>query len=333
VSFLARVFGSGENPLRWAVPLYTAFGIAVRLHVFFIVYIVVDLLSSLRKDSLGIGYRATLLGVLFGLVLLHEYGHCIACRKRGGDADEIILWPLGGLALCRPPHDWLSNLVTTIGGPAVNLVLLVPLGLTVYFTTGLTSAALFNLFDPSAAYLGVAGGSPVATWLTITLVSAHIANTYLLLFNVLLPMYPMDGGRILHALLWKKHGYYKATDIATLTGMVIAGVVAVVGIVTDQSLLFGIAAFGGLICWLERRQARFADSGGQDAVIAESQRLAADDAKQRAARRRDREAAAERQAEIDRILAKIAKEGMGTLTKKERRTLEEESAAKRTPQR
>lgn len=328
MSRLAQVFGSGENPLRWAVPLYRAWGISVRVHVLFIVFIVVRLLFSLDQSLAGVGHAGLMLAALFGLVLLHEYGHCFACRRVGGEADEVLLWPLGGLAMCRPPHDWRSNLITTVGGPGVNAVLLLPLGAAVWWLTGEPRAVFFDLFNPGTAFGAAQSSSSAAAWGISAVIALHVMNAYGLLFNVLVPMYPMDGGRILHALLWRQMGYHRATDVATLVGMVAAGVMAVVGIVTEQTMLMAIAFFGAITCWQDRRQLRFASSGGDDAIIAASQRLAAEETKRLAEARRRREAEAARQAEVDRILAKIAKEGMASLTRKEQQTLKDASAKK-----
>ena len=60
--------------------------------------------------------------MLFMIVLLHELGHCFAARSVGGSADEILLWPLGGLAYVHHPHNAWASFITTAGGPAVNLV-------------------------------------------------------------------------------------------------------------------------------------------------------------------------------------------------------------------
>src|SRR5690606_8066625 len=109
------------NILSWSLPLYRLWGIQVRLHLLFIIFVAAELV---RGASAGyFGHSAMAMLGLFGLVLLHEYGHSFACRRVGGDADEILLWPLGGLAYCAPPHNWKANLVTTLGGPAVNVVL------------------------------------------------------------------------------------------------------------------------------------------------------------------------------------------------------------------
>src|SRR4051812_50009906 len=99
--------GSTSNPLMWlvsgSVDLFTAFGIRVRAHASLIVTIVLVLVFGL-----GQGFtwqdRVQSMGILFLVVLLHEFGHCFAARSVGGEADEILMHPLGGLALTRPPH-------------------------------------------------------------------------------------------------------------------------------------------------------------------------------------------------------------------------------------
>lgn len=100
---MARAFRG--NPLTWAFPLYTAWGIRVRIHVFFILMMVFEFLGTLSLNNLGFTYVASIWLSMCVLVLLHEYGHCFTCRRVGGEADDILMWPLGGLASCRPPHD------------------------------------------------------------------------------------------------------------------------------------------------------------------------------------------------------------------------------------
>jgi Zn-dependent protease len=193
----------------------------------------------------------------------------------GGEADEILMWPLGGLASCTPPHRWDAALWTTVGGPAVNAVLLVPLGLAVWLLTGETRAAVFNLFAPGAVWILLdSPGSTALHLLKITLWSFHYANALLLAFNVLIPMYPMDGGRIVHALLWRRLGHRDATRIAAIVGLVAAGVMAVFAIVFSELVLLALALFGGIICYTELQRLKFEQSA-DDAVFAAS--LAADD--------------------------------------------------------
>ncbi len=326
---LRRVFGESENPLLWGFPLYNAWGILVRVHLVFPIFIAARLIQALVRDEAGLMFVAPLMLALFVLVLLHEYGHCLACRRVGGDADEILMWPLGGLAMCVPPHRWDAALVTTVGGPAVNAALLLPLGLATWAATGSLGAVLFNPFNPWFAAAGITAGSDLAQLAKITLWSFHYANMLLFAFNVLVPMYPMDGGRIVHAMLWRKMGHHRATRIAAIVGLVFACTMAVFAVVYEEFLLLGLALFGGIVCYTELQRLRF-ESTADESIFAAS--LAGDPDEDLGASRAAKKAEAEREkaesakAEIDRILAKISASGMDSLTKKERKTLEQASA-------
>ena len=333
---LRRIFGDGENPLDWALPLYTAWGIRVRLHLVFLIMIVAELVWSMPKDGLGWKFRALGLGSLFLLVLLHEYGHCFACRRVGGTANQIIMWPLGGLASCSPPHDWKANLITTVAGPAVNAVLLPILGGLLLVLGQGWKTLIFNPFDPGFIIGGELRLSNGTTpfWL-ITTWWLYYVNLVLLVFNLLVPMYPMDAGRIVQELLWRSMGYRKATDIATKLGIVVAVTLFVFGMVGDSSRLTAIALFGGLTCWMERR--RLAMSDDLPAMAAYDfergyRGMSDEDEPDRraAARERQRKKDEADQAELDRILAKIAQSGMGSLTRSEKRWLERATERRRS---
>ena len=119
---------------------------------------------------------------LFGIVLLHEFGHALACRQVGGQANLIVLWPLGGVAYVAPPQRPGATLWSLAAGPLVNVALLPLLG---------------------AAWLLVrsAGGAQVMPDAYHFIRTVFLINTVLLVFN-LLPVYPLDGGQILQSLLW-----------------------------------------------------------------------------------------------------------------------------------
>lgn len=331
---LRRIFGEGDNPLQWAVPLYTAWGIRVRVHILFIIFSLVGLISSIDPNGLGLVYAAFGMVCLFVLVLLHEYGHCLACRWVGGEADDILMWPLGGLASCRPPPGWRAELVTTIGGPAVNVVLVPVLALPLVAVTRDIACVAFNPFDWRSGFLAAVlpstGQQPM--WLAF-LWWAYMSNLALLLFNVLVPMYPMDGGRMVRALLWWRLGRSRASRIAATMGLVGAMALAVVGVVTENNTLIGVALFGGVTCWFELRTLKFIDDGGEEesryAQALASQRAEQD--RDRAVQRRARKAREEaaHQQEVDRILSKIATTGMASLTEKEKRTLRRDTDLKR----
>jgi stage IV sporulation protein FB len=336
-----RIFGDGENPLTWAVPLYRAWGIQVKIHIVFIIMIIARLIWSIPHDRIGPAFVAMGMGALFLLVLLHEYGHCFACRRVGGTADQILMWPLGGLASCAPPHEWRADLITTIGGPAVNAVLWPVFALVLWLILPAGTAAgalIFNPFDPGIAIGGLRladGTTPL--WL-VGLWWSYYMNIVLLGLNVLLPMYPMDGGRIMHALLWRKMGHWKATSLSVNIGIGIAVVLFVVAITGNAILLAGLAAFGGIVCWIERRRLKMTG----DPVLGEAgydfsrgylgmpgAERDEDDSYTSRAEEKRRKAEEEEQLELDRILAKIAESGMASLSPREKRWLEKVTLKRR----
>ncbi len=327
-AFMRRVFGDGENPFTWAIPVYSLWGIAVRVHLLFVVYAIAQIIRSIVPSETGAAFVLPLLGALFFLVLIHEYGHCFACRRVGGEADEIILWPLGGLAMVSPPHDWKSHLITVLGGPMVHVVLLPPLALAVRAITGGWEAVVFNPFSPGAALAMLSVSSEGMYIVALGVWALHYANIVLLAFNMLVPMFPMDAGRVVHALLWRSMGERRATEITVIVGFVVAGVLAVVGVVFQQTLLLALAVFGGVTCYLERRKVKMDGAepwsqGGEGWLRAGEDADAPERTVEREVARREREALrrAEEQAEVDRILAKISATGMDSLTSKEKRTL------------
>ena len=323
-SGLQRLLGDGQNPLTWGVPLYTAFGIRVKLHFLFLVFMAAMLIQAAFEGALAI--QAGYMGLLFGIVLLHEYGHCIACRWVGGEADQIILWPLGGLASCSPPHHWKAEFITVIGGPMVNVVLFPVLGAAVLVATGAWGAVFFNPFNPGyAGAVAAASNTALPGWLLTGLWMAHYINAILLVFNMLVPMFPMDGGRVVQTLLWRKIGYGKSMDISVTVGLAAAIALGVIGIVSGETILLGVAIFGGMTCWTERQRLRFLATGGvvEGDFVYEVPREPT-----RADRKREAKEA-EHFVAVEKILAKIKRDGMGSLSRAEKKTLERETRRQR----
>lgn len=312
------------NPFSWAFTLYRAWGIRVRVHFFYIIWVIIKMLQSMPQGQLGAAYMGIILASLFVLVLLHEYGHCIVCRRVGGEADDILMWPLGGLASCRPPFAWRAHLWTTIGGPAVNAILVVPLGALVMLLGGRWESVVFNPFD-----LGPVVGGLGGSWALITAWSFYFTNWSLLAFNVLLPMYPMDGGRILQALLWARLGHIRATRIVVKMGFGAAITLFLFAVVFEQGVLMAIACFGGFACFQEWQQLKMmgdgdeAWRGGSGDTQEDVRRAVQQSERQRKKREAERRAAEDEQAQVDVLLDKIKDQGMQSLSAKERRFLEE----------
>jgi Zn-dependent protease len=112
-----------RDPLTWSFPLGRMFGIRVNVHVLLpVVLIALVGRVTLGKDAVVTWQEALVMcGLLLLSVLLHEFGHCFAARSVDGDATEVLLWPLGGLATCDVPHSPRANLITALGGPAADL--------------------------------------------------------------------------------------------------------------------------------------------------------------------------------------------------------------------
>ena len=144
---------------------------------------------------------------LFAIVLLHEFGHALACRQTGGVADRIVLWPLGGIAFVNPPRRAAAMLWSIAAGPLVNVVLL-PVLTILLFAVGVPNDS--SATDMSRFVFHV-------WWI----------NTGLLIFNML-PIYPLDGGQILRSLLWFPLGEIRSLQIASVIGLV--GSIALAGL-------------------------------------------------------------------------------------------------------
>jgi Zn-dependent protease len=173
---------------------------------------------------------------LFLIVMLHEFGHALACRQVGGVADQIVLWPLGGVAYVNPPQRPGAFLWSIAAGPLVN-VALVP---------------ILKVVGIMARSQGLAESMPNAFQL---LRSIAYINLGLLIFN-LLPIYPLDGGQILRSLLWFVMGRARSLMAATIIGFLgVAGLIVLA--VKSQSVWFGVmSAFILMNCWNGLQHAR-----------------------------------------------------------------------------
>jgi Zn-dependent protease len=324
-----------DNPMTWSVPFMRAAGIAVRVHAVFLIYVAIRLARSLagaHEDDpapLGFGLTALDLGCLFVIVLLHEFGHCFACRWSGGTSDEILMWPLGGLAFCRPPQDWRAHFITAAGGPMVNVVICVVLAPILGIMTGeWWGVAIPNPFGPIPA--------AADSWWLLVLFTIQDVSLLLLLFN-LLPIFPLDGGRICQACLWPRFGYVRSMRLAVYTGYVGAIGLGILGAVMQMWTLVAIAIFGGVTCYVTLKQLQWTQAfmGAEDDLYAQSLWGDPEDEKPAKPSRAERKAAEAAEAaesesrELDRILAKIGAEGMDSLTTRERRLLEQATERKR----
>lgn len=173
---------------------------------------------------------------LFATVLLHEFGHAFATRSVGGRAEEIVLWPLGGVAFVQAPPRPGAQLWSIAAGPLVNLILL-PLFLVAAMVT---ESAGWESTNPNAQNF---------------LMDMVYLNAGLLIFN-LLPVYPLDGGQIFRSLLWFIFGRAKSLKIASVVGFVGVALLAAYAVKSGSILNMVMAGFVGMNCWRGWQEAK-----------------------------------------------------------------------------
>jgi len=211
--------------MRWSTRIGTFAGIGVYVHATFLILIAWVAFAhwQVSRDVGTAVAGVAFILALFGCVVLHEYGHALTARRFGIKTRDITLLPIGGIArLERMPSDPRQELWVALAGPAVNVVIAVLLFVILQFT----------------------GAQPLDT-LSVTggafLERLMVVNIFLAMFN-LLPAFPMDGGRVLRALLAIRMDYARATQTAASVGQGMALLFGFVGLFTNPFLVF-IALF------------------------------------------------------------------------------------------
>ncbi len=202
--------------MRWAIRLGRIAGIEVRIHVTFFLLLAYLGLAGWHAAGMGEALHVVLLVcIVFLCVLLHEFGHAFAARRCGIRTPDITLFPFGGVArIERMPENPRQEIFIALAGPSVNVAIATVLWVVL--------AISGRVVRPEQ--MGLAGS------LAIEVMSV---NVMLLIFN-LIPAFPMDGGRVLRALLAMRLDHSRATRIAAHIGQALAVALGFVG-------LFGIS--------------------------------------------------------------------------------------------
>ncbi|MFP4068903.1 MAG: site-2 protease family protein [Opitutales bacterium] len=219
-----------KKTMRGSFRLGALAGIDILVHwSFWILLLWIFVVESLGGGTLRGVYGALLVLAVFGCVVLHELGHALTARFFGVGTEYIVLLPIGGVAsLEKIPEKPLQELLVAVAGPAVNVVLAVVFGGLFFLGAGETG------FEEA-----LRGGSFLAVLTAI--------NVFLVLFN-LIPAFPMDGGRMLRALLATFLGRVRATRIAATIGQALAVLFFLAGFsVGPILLLIGVFVFFGAL--------------------------------------------------------------------------------------
>ena len=320
---------------NWGFAVGRIAGIRIRLHWSLLLFWLYDL-SSLSKVGLGqaqlIVCWLLIVALRFLSIFLHELGHCFAARAVGGDAREVLLWPLGGLAFCSAPNLPRSQFIVAAGGPLVTLLI------------GGLAFGVFSLVDQAR---------PELRYNNYYYLSRHVLcewNLYILIFN-LIPLYPLDGGRMFHSVTWallervKGHGlvaYTKAT-VATLWASRLTAAAGLLYALLERRLMLGII-FLWALSGAEALGRRLREGEGPDYVFGYDFSRGYRSLEHRPRRRsrgnllgrlvdRWRQRGMVSQADeqrLDELLAKISRSGMESLTPQERRFLKKMSRHRRS---
>lgn len=322
---------------RWAIPLGTWLGVRVRLNVWF--PLVLLLFASWVGWELGLA--CTLL--LLVSVLVHEFAHVLTARGTGVDGNEILLWPLGGLAFCQPAPTFRSHLLTPAAGPLSNLLICLATA-PLLWRAGLLGPAC----NPTVLPISELSQEHLVRDLAALTFSL---NWVLLLIN-LIPAFPLDGGQLLQVVLAERIGPATARQLSVRIGFFSGLILAIVGLLVDVTTMVFLGFF--LVTMnlqemfrLQLEELYGGEFGRGEGFEARSEYDAEEeDAPEprlslwqqwklnRAAARQERElearAAAARR--LDELLDKINRLGKDALTAEERTFLEQMSSQIRTQQ-
>ncbi|MFI4994877.1 MAG: site-2 protease family protein [Hyphomicrobiales bacterium] len=210
--------------MPWSLTIGRFGGTAVRVHITFLLFLAWIGFSAWQRQGPAAARDSVLfIALIFLCVVLHEFGHILTARHFGIETRDVTLLPIGGVAsMQRMPEKPAQELAVAIAGPMVNVVI----AFLLFLVLGtLEPDQLTRLDDPSVSLL----------------VRLAAANVFLVLFN-LIPAFPMDGGRVLRALLAMKLGGPRATRIAATIGQGFAFVLGFLGLFGNPLLLF-IAIF------------------------------------------------------------------------------------------
>ena len=246
--------------MSWSFPIGRLLGSEIRIHVtFFLLLAWIGIAHYQQGGTPAAIQGLAFIVALFACVIAHEFGHALAARRYGIKTPDITLLPIGGVArLERMPEKSGQEIVVALAGPAVNVV--IALVLIVILNTRFEMAALQRLDNPALDFM----------------VRLTSVNVFLVLFN-LIPAFPMDGGRVLRALLALWFSRTQATNIAARIGQALAFVFGFFGLMGNPMLLF-IAIFVYLAATAEARSVGLQDVSRQlgvgDAMITRFETLA-----------------------------------------------------------
>jgi len=265
-----------RDPSSWSFVIGRVFNITVRVHILFPL-VAAGLIGRVAFTTNVVPGAwidaAWLMALLFVLVFFHELGHCFAGRRVMGEANDILLWPLGGLAYVDVPHSPKAHLVTALGGPLVNVLFcLVCAGIMIFAFDTPFRPTWNPIWNP---YRDVEGIVKLTTWsgaevpvsvtqIGIISVARLFWISWLTLLLNLLPGFPLDGGRIFQSLLWPRYGYREATRYAIFSGFVVMMLFMIGSFIYNEVITLMLAFFIYISC---KHEWIVLENGGEDSLF------------------------------------------------------------------
>ena len=322
-----------QNPLFWSFGIGEWFGIRIRISW------LMPVVLAWFLYEFGLRLGGVVFAALFISVLLHEVGHILAARALDGSGDEILLWPMGGLAFVDPGMPPRGQAVVALSGPLVNLVL-----------CGLFLPAVITIPEAARAFNPLALAVPLDGFkrenLLIDLQVLMFSLNWMLLLLNLVPVYPLDGGQVLRSWLTVRLGASMANEVAIRCAFAVGIVAALLAMFLFKNVILLGLAFG--IMLLAMQEAVQIHSGesyddsfmGYDFSQGYTSLERPDRPRQEPrpgllarwleSRRQEKQRRLEQQQvqvdqQLDEILAKVHERGMNALTPSERRLLKRAS--------
>lgn len=211
--------------MSWSLKIGAIAGTAVRVHITFLLFLGWIFVASWVTGGPQAAWQAlAFMVLLFACVLAHEFGHIFTARSFGVATPDVTLLPIGGVArLERIPEEPYEELLIAVAGPLVNVA--IALALVALVGARIDLSDLHAVESPNASLID----------------RLAAVNLFLAVFNMI-PAFPMDGGRVLRALLATRQGYVRATEIAAVIGQGVAFALGFVGLLYNPLLIF-IAIF------------------------------------------------------------------------------------------
>src|SRR5467141_2293454 len=214
-----------SSPMRWSWKIATVAGIQIRVHVTFPLLLVWLFWAGANRGIAQAAEGVAFILAVFGCIVLHEFGHALTGRRFGVITRDITLLPTGGVArLDRIPRHPRQEVTIALAGPLVNVAIASVLLLYMRLAPGVYDFSDPVLFERSFT------------------ARLFMVNVFIVAFN-LIPAFPMDGGRVLRALLAMRMNYVRATRIATWIGQGLAIVFGIAGVMTELHMLLLVGLF------------------------------------------------------------------------------------------